>query len=171
MIFKKFKIIPRLVVFDLDHTLWPFGVDNFFYKPPYRRENNKIFDSENKEMNYFDKVPSVLESIRKQKIDMAVASRTEYPEGAFSLLKLFKLDDYFKYKQIYPGTKTVHFEKFKNESRYQYNEMLFFDDEQRNIDDTSPLGVTAILVDPDKGVTLNDLTEGLEKFAKNRQLN
>lgn len=37
--------------------------------------------------------------------------RTEWPEGARQLLKLFEWDKHFTYKEIYPGKKTTHFRR------------------------------------------------------------
>lgn len=37
---------------------------------------------------------------------MAVASRTTYPPGAFSLMELYNWNDYFEVKEIYPGRST-----------------------------------------------------------------
>lgn len=47
--------------------------------------------------------------------------------------------------------------------------MLFFDDEQRNIDDIEPLGVTSVLVNPDVGINTKLVEEGLQKFIQNNQ--
>ncbi|RWS30481.1 magnesium-dependent phosphatase 1-like isoform X1 [Leptotrombidium deliense] len=94
---------------------------------------------------------------------MGVASRTEYPEGANQLLHLFGFEKLFKFKEIYPGCKVTHFEQFKKASGIQFKEMLFFDDEERNIIDVSRLGVTAILVNPETGVTMKNVTDALAK--------
>jgi len=164
------KSIPRLIVFDLDHTLWPFGVDSFFFKPPYHKNNGKIFDNENKEMNCFPEVPKVLQRLSSDGIELGVASRTEYPEGAFSLIKLFDWNQYFKYKEIYPVSKLTHFNNFKINSKLLYKDMLFFDDEQRNVDDIQPLGVLTILVDRETGVTHNLVNDAINKFVALRSV-
>ncbi|KAL6531719.1 hypothetical protein OROMI_028082 [Orobanche minor] len=44
--------------------------------------------------------------------------------------------------------------------------MLFFDDEDRNIEAVSRMGVASILVDD--GVNLEALENGLSKYSKNR---
>ena len=88
-----------------------------------------------------------------KKCEIAVASRTSYPQGAESLLKLFGMDKYIKYKEIYPGCKLTHFARLKERSGFQYSEMLFFDDEPRNIRDLKSVGVESVLIDSDIGVT------------------
>lgn len=144
----------RLVVFDLDHTLWPFGVDQFHFTPPYRKIKDMIVDSEDKRMDCFPEVPRVLHNLHSKGYELAVASRTTYPEGAHSLIELFGWSRLIRYRQIFPGSKRTHFANLKLESGFAYKQMLFFDDEPRNIDDTTPLGVTAVLVSPETGVTL-----------------
>lgn len=42
---------------------------------------------------------------------LAVASRTGEMKGANQLLKLFGWEKYFKYKEIYPGSKVNHFKR------------------------------------------------------------
>lgn len=44
--------------------------------------------------------------------------------------------------------------------------MIFFDDEHRNIVDTTKIGVHAVLVED--GVTWSVVKQGLEQFAKRR---
>lgn len=164
------KCYPRLIVFDLDHTLWPFGVDNFFFKPPYHKNNGKIYDNENKQMVCFPEVPNVLSQLSSDGIQLGVASRTEYPSGAHSLIHLLNWSQYFSYKEIYPGSKVKHFHNFKINSQLNYREMLFFDDEQRNVDDIQPLGVFTVLVDGEVGVTKALVSDAIKKFVDNRSV-
>lgn len=103
-------------------------------------------------MEHYPEALEILEHWSK-KCEIAVASRTSYPPGAESLLKLFGFDKCIKYKEIYPGCKHTHFNKLKQQSTFEYSEMLFFDDEPRNIRDLRQLGVESVLVDSDVGVT------------------
>lgn len=99
--------------------------------------------------------PEVLEVLEhwSKKCDIAVASRTTYPQGAESLLNLFGFNKFINYKEIYPGCKLTHFKSLHDKSTYEFHEMLFFDDESRNIRDLKQYGVESVLIDPDKGVT------------------
>ena len=156
--------IPRLIVFDLDHTLWPFGVDNYYFKPPYHKTNEKVFDSEKKLMQSFPEVTKILKQLDGNGSQLAVASRTTYPMGAHSLIDLFGWKPYIKYREIYPGSKLQHFSNLKLKSGFSYKQMLFFDDENRNIVDIKPLGVMAILVDSKVGVNLELIQQSLKQF-------
>ena len=102
---------PRLIVFDLDETLWDLGIDDYFFLAPYRRaeklksteENQRqmyrVVDRAGKEMKPYKEVNSVLHFLDKEiKIPLAVASRTTDPANAYKLLELFNWSDYFQYK-------------------------------------------------------------------------
>jgi len=113
----------------------------------------------------YAEVPFVLRSLADNDVDLAVASRTTFPDGAHSLISLFGWDGYFKHREIYPGSKTAHFAAFKQRLSCPYDHMLFFDNEDRNITDVSALGVTSILVDENEGVTMKIIGEGIRRFA------
>ncbi|XP_020893030.1 magnesium-dependent phosphatase 1 isoform X2 [Exaiptasia diaphana] len=120
------RILPKLIVFDLDYTLWPLWVDTHVKLP-----------------------------IKKTK--------TTEPAVAYELIKIFEIEDFFHYKEIYPGCKVKHFKKFAESSNIPFKEMLFFDDEERNIWDINQLGVTCLHV-PD-GISMASFQDGLEIYS------
>jgi magnesium-dependent phosphatase 1 len=71
--------------------------------------------------------------------------------------------DYFDNLQIYPGTKTTHFERIHRDTGIEYKEMLFFDDESRN-KNVETLGVVMQLVRD--GVTRNAVDAGVRNWRK-----
>lgn len=162
----RLNVRPQLVVFDLDETLWPFGVDDYIMRPPYRRVNGTVRDARGIHMEPFPEVDGILKQLHEGGIAMAAASRTSYPEGAFSLIKLLGWNDYFKYKEIYPGSKVAHFKKLAAASGSPYDQMIFFDNESRNITDVTKLGVTCVLTDTFVGLTWKDLEKGFRSFAE-----
>ncbi|XP_077169007.1 magnesium-dependent phosphatase 1 isoform X3 [Paroedura picta] len=89
--------------------------------------------------------------------------RTGELRGATQLLDLFGLDRFLCHKEIYPGSKVTHFQRLCQQSQAPLSQMLFFDDEARNIHDVSKLGVTCIHVP--NGMNLSLLESGLEAFA------
>ena len=56
----------------------------------------------------------------------------------------------------------------KEQSGVDYKDMLFFDDELRNIRDVSQLGVTCIHVSDDCGLDVAALRQGLQAFSTKR---
>lgn len=117
---------------------------------------------------------------------MALASRTSAPHLAQQMLKLLHVPtpaaanprnaeastkapveafSFFKFKEIYPGDKRTHMRKLNEASGVAYEDMLFFDDEQRNSNVRS-LGVHFWLV-PD-GVTNSEIDKAVTAWRKER---
>ncbi|XP_043351934.1 magnesium-dependent phosphatase 1-like isoform X4 [Dermochelys coriacea] len=90
--------------------------------------------------------------------------RTGETRGATQLLELFGVRHFLRQVEIYPGGKSAHFHRLQQDTGVPFAQMLFFDDEERNIRDVSKLGVTCVLV-PD-GMTQALLTQGLEAFTR-----
>ncbi|KAG0568500.1 hypothetical protein KC19_6G023600 [Ceratodon purpureus] len=143
--------LPRLVVFDLDYTLWPFWCECRSSK-----ENPSLYPE----------AKGVLDALRQKGVTMAVASRTPTPDIARCFLNKLNITDYFVNMQIYPSWshKVEHFQKILQSTDIPYKDMLFFDDEDRNIRSVSQLGATSILVND--GVNLRALAQGLQQHGR-----
>lgn len=136
-----------LIVFDLDFTLWNAGgtwCDHTY--PPYRRVNEHVLDSENNTILLYPDAKELIHEL-KDNYQLAVASRTHQPSWALRLLELFEIRHLFDFLEIYPGSKTEHFCQLQEKSGISFENMLFFDDEMRNIEDVSRMNVEAVLVD------------------------
>lgn len=152
---------PKIIVFDLDYTLWPFWVDTHV-TPPFKKKANDIVDSHGQIIQHYKEVPDVLKYLHEEGYELGVASRTSEIQGAKQLLNLFNWNKYFKYKEIYPGCKINHFSKIQKASGTDYKDMVFFDDEHRNIVDVGKLGVTCIIIK--NGVNQTLVESVLKKF-------
>lgn len=155
---------PGLIVFDLDFTLWPFRVDKSAVSPFSISKKGNVIDTKGQVLKIFPEVPQLLMTLRNNGYNLAVASRIEDISGAYQLLQLFGIMQYFQYKEIYSGTKTVHFNQLHAETGVEFDRMIFFDDDKRNVRDVSSLGVKAFKVLQD-GMTFHVLNTGLLNFA------
>ncbi|XP_034950883.1 magnesium-dependent phosphatase 1-like [Chelonus insularis] len=153
---------PVLLVFDLDYTLWPFWVDTHVTPPFKIGKNNGVIDSNGRKIYCYKDVPNLLKKLFENGFQIGVASRTSEIQGANQLIELFGWTKYITYREIYPGKKTTHFQKIHESSNVSYENMIFFDDENRNIEDVSKLGVQSILVRD--GVTKTIVEKALQKF-------
>lgn len=132
----------KLFVFDLDFTVWDAGgtwCDCTY--PPYTKNSNCILDVDGREIKLYPDVLKILMHLKERNKPVSVASRTSSPEIANQLLKMFEIDAYFKHPQIFPGSKLSHFKNLRERFGISYSDMVFFDDEYRNIREISALGV------------------------------
>lgn len=100
----------------------------------------------------------------RSKISLFIFCRTEAPPVARDMLTFLDWNRYLTYQEIYPGRKTTHFQNIKNESGVDYKDMLFFDDEYRNIRDLSAVGVTCVFVEEPMSSDL--MQRGLTMFKE-----
>lgn len=167
--------LPKLIVFDLDYTLWPFWVDTHV-TPPLKAsaKHDSAKDRFGESFAFYDDVPSILHNIRHYGIKVGAASRTSAPELGREMLRLLHIEadgkrkkaiEFFDHMEIYPGSKITHFTKLQQATGLKYEDMLFFDDEARNRNVES-LGVTMYLVRD--GVTKDELDNGIREWRKRR---
>lgn len=150
----------RIFVFDLDFTLWDAGgtwcdATN----PPYFRKNGKLLDQSGNWIRLYPDVIKILNLLKTKNRYIVAASRTFEPEWAQDLIHLLDINKYFDLKEIYPGSKVQHFQQIQNYFNIPYSEMIFFDDEYRNIEEVGRLGVKTILAK--NGVQFNDVNDFL----------
>ncbi|XP_021903821.1 magnesium-dependent phosphatase 1 [Carica papaya] len=147
-----FQVLPKLVVFDLDYTLWPF-----YCECRSKREMPSLYRD----------AKGILCALRDKGVDLAIASRSPTPDIANTFLDKLNIKSMFITQEIFSSWthKTEHFQRIRSRTGVPFNSMLFFDDEDRNIQAVSKMGVTSILVG--KGVNLGALRQGLTEFSQN----
>jgi len=131
--------LPRMIVFDLDNTVWTPELYTLRHLPGYARAGppNPVAG---KDVWLLDGAAAALHELATcacwRGASIAVASRTNKGGWARSLLSQFevpgtpgrKLDVMLSHRQIFTGSKVSHFEALRAESGLDYSEMLFFDD-------------------------------------------
>ena len=144
-----------LVVFDLDFTLWDCGgtwCDHT--NPPYYKHNGIVLDDDQRRIMLYPDVKPILDKLNSRNIQLAVASRTGAPDWADELMQLFDIKKYFQHFEIYPGSKINHFKSLQQKTGLKYNDMIFFDDEYRNIEEVGQLGVEVVFVEDGVDIAL-----------------
>lgn len=150
----------KLVVFDLDRTLWPRRVDAELRSPFVRVAGGGVEDARGVAVTTFPEVPATLRRLLEGGYQLAVASRVEDVAGAFQLLRLLDLHDLFSFVEIYPTPKTRHFRQLALHSGLDFRRMLFFDDDARNLRQVASLGVRCRQV-PESGVVWDLVRDAL----------
>ena len=154
---------PSLIVFDLDFTLWDAGgtwCDHLY--PPFKNSPNGPVDSHDRLVRLYDDVRDILDWCQEHQVRMALASRTYEPKWAKKLIKLLEIADLFEYHEIFPASKVTHFSNLHEASGIPLREMLFFDDEMRNIYEVGRMGVTSMFVE--NGMDMKLFKKGLKKW-------
>ncbi|XP_074584641.1 uncharacterized protein LOC141840525 [Curcuma longa] len=146
-----FQALPKLVVFDLDYTLWPF-----YCECRSKREMPSLYPH----------AKGILYALKDKGIDVAIASRSPTPDIAKTFLQKLGIQSMFVAQEIFSSWthKTEHFQRIQRRTGISLKSMLFFDDEYRNIEEVSKMGVTSIHVE--NGVNLDKLRLGLRIFSR-----
>eukprot|EP01023_Acetabularia_acetabulum_P028118 TRINITY_DN2658_c0_g1_i3.p1 TRINITY_DN2658_c0_g1~~TRINITY_DN2658_c0_g1_i3.p1 ORF type:complete len:217 (-),score=27.98 TRINITY_DN2658_c0_g1_i3:325-975(-) len=150
---KKLKTFPKAVVVDLDYTVWPTYCE--FYGP-----------ADNPPKMYSESL-DVLKGLDQSGVLVAVASRTPTPATAKAFVKKLGIHEIASSQQIYPGRKIQHLTRISQQIGVEFKDMIFFDDEQRNIVDVESIGVQAELVN--HGFNLSALKSGFQRYEQKWQ--
>eukprot|EP00636_Phaeomonas_parva_P001575 CAMPEP_0118873632 /NCGR_PEP_ID=MMETSP1163-20130328/15362_1 /TAXON_ID=124430 /ORGANISM="Phaeomonas parva, Strain CCMP2877" /LENGTH=306 /DNA_ID=CAMNT_0006808923 /DNA_START=46 /DNA_END=963 /DNA_ORIENTATION=+ len=163
--------LPKLVVFDLDHTLWTPELYQLRKLPNYA-DAGPPGPVAGKDVRLFADAAAALKELaecaRWSGAKVAVASRTNKANWAYSLLEQFdELRDLVEFTEIFPGDKTRHFQNLQAQSGVGYSDMIFFDDAKGgkygNCEPVARLGVMSAHC-PD-GLTAEVWRGALEAFA------
>ena len=152
--------MKSVFVFDLDFTLWDAGgtwCDCTM--PPYKNVNNHIEDFNGSKIQLYADVIKILESLKQQGKTIAVASRTNAPNIAREFLERFNIRQYIDIEEIYPRGKTAHLSKIMEQTNASEEDIVFFDDEMRNISDVSRMGIESVYIN--SGLTFKVLKQYL----------
>lgn len=172
------KILPKMIVFDLDYTLWPLWIDIHITPPiiPSSLQDG-VKDATGQIYRFYKDVPNILRAITNCGIKIGIASRTSAPELGEEILNLIhitanngeskKVNEFFDHKEIYPGSKITHFERLHQSSGINYKDMLFFDDESRN-KNVESLGVTMYLLED--GMSMDEIDNGIKQWRQKNQM-
>ncbi|XP_069113251.1 magnesium-dependent phosphatase 1-like [Argopecten irradians] len=160
---------PKMIIFDLDYTLWPFWVDRKVnVEPPFNRTpDGKVFDARSREIRSFPDIEHILKKLKNSNFKLAIASEAFNKEEVRRLVTYFGWDIYFDHMEVYPGSKITHLLTIKKESGVDFPDMMFFDDERDHLSEVAHtcLGVTCIWAN--RGVSEEILEEGFKAFSNN----
>ncbi|PUU73537.1 magnesium-dependent phosphatase-1, partial [Tuber borchii] len=167
--------LPKLIIFDLDRTLWPYWIDTdptppLTLIPTTTTTPPTLRDAIGTPYPLFPTTLPLLTHLSSSGgaggIKLAVASRTHTPALALQALDLYGLRQFFDFFEIYPGSKVRHMRRLREKSGVEFRDMLFFDDERRNRE-VCGLGVWFVLVGA-TGVDCGLVDEGVGEWRRER---
>lgn len=173
---KEGAAVPKLIVYDLDDTIWFPELYMMSGAPWERDELGRVTDVGGEEIRIY---PAARESIKMilqheafADTLVAVASRTDRGRWACQAMELLTVagntslcEAVGDLSEIFPGSKKSHFEKLRAKTNVAYHEMCFFDNEQINVLEVGQLGVTSIFCPG--GMSPGAWEKGLETYAEN----
>ena len=162
---------PKVIVFDLDYTLWPYFIDQHVQPPIDRRIKDSVVEITDKYGNGFKSykdVNLILRTLKEKCLGndghLAIASKSTTGKLAMQAIEFYGWKEYLSSFQIYYITKSKHMNEIKKELGFEsFEEVLFFDDDRSNVPPTRQLGVLPFLVDSD-GLTKQAMINGLTQF-------
>lgn len=176
--------LPRLVVFDLDNTLWTPELYTLRHVPGYA-DVSPPGPVPDRDVWLVDGAVDVLHELatsarwRDSGVRVAAASRTNKGPWARALLDQFcvpvgagqppagPLSALIPHVEIRPGSKVVHFKRLAQATAVPYEDMLFFDDARGgkfgNCEAVASLGVLS--VHTPRGLTRELFASALREFA------
>lgn len=170
---------PKVVVFDLDYTLWPCWCDTHITTPVKAKSKDTVIDKRQFELSFYKDVPRVLEELLENKVLIVAASRTSAPLLAQKLLRMLHIKDepainHFDFLEWGTHSKTKHIksaiDRIKDEMELEiaFEDVILFDDEWRN-KDVESIGVQfAHLPNEDVGLTYELFNKAILKYRENK---
>lgn len=175
---------PLIFVFDCDYTIWPFDCDgrreNDVRFPYIRRPDGSVFDANGKPANPYPEVPNILGALYDAGIQVTFASRNPSVRQVYQLLNtipmkskqpcltlLDSMRNNYGFLQAYDSgenNKLVHFNKIKEVTKIDFNNMVFFDDNRNNIEHAETLGVISVLLSKQTGLTWDAIDNALGRW-------
>ena len=171
--------LPRLVVFDLDHTLWTPELYTLRHLPGYD-DASPPFPVAGEDVWLLDGAEAVLHELATHErwqddVRIAAASRTNKGNWARHLLGEFcvpgcddrRLNELIPLQEIFPGSKLTHFERLRESTGIPYGDMIFFDDSASgrygNCEPVAGLGVLSVHCP--EGLTAERWSSALEAYS------
>jgi magnesium-dependent phosphatase 1 len=171
---------PKMVVFDLDFTLWKPELYQLSSGSPFKVSSDGcVITARGERLELFPAARTALCELADAGVPVAIASRAGEVAWAEEILRLMRVDKKRTMADvigsapvvIQGGSKTRHLKHIAAESGVPLREMLFFDNERTNIQEVSALGVTSIYCP--RGLTrevyLEGVAEHLQKTAGGSQ--
>lgn len=151
-----------VAVFDLDYTLWPFWADTHVSPPFRKRADGSLVDASGRTVELCRDARLILERLKIRGVPCFAVSRTDTPNAARELLRLFDLRGFFEDVFFDRGTKTTSLRRIAERCGCALSDVVLFDDEHRNIRDATAAGARAVCVPEDTGATVEIVEAALE---------
>lgn len=157
-------LMTKLVVFDLDETLWSLSEGYCaLMRPPWRRQGDQISDASGLHLTLRPDARDTLDALEERGLLLSAASRST-PETAGEILKLLDLFARFLCPCLAWQDKDLSLDQILQDLdrekgiRLAPNDVLFVDDWPSNIRDARKIGIPGLVF----GRDIHSLSEVLD---------
>ena len=159
--------MPKMVVFDLDFTLWRPELYQLPSGSPFKAcSDGAVLTSRGERLDLFPAARTALRTLADAHVPVAIASRANEVAWAHEIMRLLRVDDIRTVADvvgsapvvIQGGSKVAHLKHIASESGVSLRDMLFFDNERTNIVQVEKIGPTCVYCP--RGMTDSLFAEG-----------
>ncbi|KAJ3076726.1 hypothetical protein HDU98_000605 [Podochytrium sp. JEL0797] len=172
--------VPKLIVFDLDGTLWWPEMYMLWGSggPPFSADSasGDVLCADKTKVFLLGDTRRILQLLLHDdafsQTKLGISSCTDEPKWAQKCLSLMEVEkgvsvkSRFHFECISKDSKRSHFVRLNKMSNIGYEDMVFFDNERGRCAEVAPLGVTVVHC-PD-GLTMEVWNKGLAAWRKSR---
>lgn len=165
---------PRLVVFDLDFTLWKPELYQLHSGPPFRAcSDGCVLTARGERLDLFPAARTALVELADAGTPVAIASRASEVAWAKEIMRLMRIDAWRTMADvigsspvvIQGGSKVHHMKHIAHETGVPLREMVFFDNERSNIQEVEKVGPTCVYCP--RGLTDEVFRDGIKLHLRN----
>ena len=167
--------MPKMVVFDLDFTLWRPELYQLSSGSPFKAcSDGAVLTSRGERLDLFPAARTALRTLADAHVPVAIASRANEVAWAHEIMRRLRVDDRRTVADvvgsapvvIQGGSKVAHLKHIASESGVSLRDMLFFDNERTNIVQVEKIGPTCVYCP--RGMTDTIFAEGVSVHVANR---
>ena len=145
--------MPKLVVFDLDFTLWHPELYQLSSGPPFKPcSDGCVLTARGERLDLFPAARGALCELADAGVPIAIASRASEVTWALEIMRLLRVDGTRTLANvigsapivIQGGSKVKHLKHIAAETGIALGDMLFFDNERTNIQEVEKIGPTCV---------------------------
>ena len=134
--------MPKLVVFDLDYTLWHPELYQLSSGPPFKPcSDGCVLTARGERLDLFPAARAALCELADAGVPVAIASRASEVTWALEIMRLLRVDETRTLADvigsapvvIQGGSKVKHLKHIAAETGVALGDMIFFDNERTNI--------------------------------------
>ncbi|XP_054276969.1 magnesium-dependent phosphatase 1-like [Macrosteles quadrilineatus] len=160
--------LPAMIVFHLDHTLWPFTMEIMQHPLNRTGVKHQIKDKVGRLFNMYPDVYDILEELDQKWYKIGGLSADSDIRRVEETTDLFDIDKFFNGFETKPGNKTEQMLRLSERAKVPLENILYYDTNKLDLDDMKAINVTGVWVNLSGGLTYAHLEQGFKVFREQK---